>query len=302
MNRNDLNQENMNQKDIDQEEKIFDVGSDEEYIDDRSRLKVFFQVLGRKFWRLMTVNLMYLLFNIPAIIILLVVAAYLTEIILPSPAGGVKNPEIITYLYMQLGLPAAFFLLAIPVICVGPAQAGMTYLLRCFSYEIPTFTWSDFKDKMKENLKQGTVICLINLFITVFFIVDFYIYSQLNVESNMVLTIASVMLLMMFIIFLMMNFYLYPMMVTYELKVKDLYKNSFLFAIAKFGPNLGVLLLCLVLILGPMIVAQLIGNVMVLFIVYLYYFVLGFTLPGLIINFCINPIIDKYLNPSSKDN
>lgn len=296
-----MNQENMNQNDINQEEKIFDMGSDEEYIDNRSRLKVFFQVLGGKFWRLMTVNMMYLLFNIPAIIILLVAAAYLTEIILPSPAGGVVDPEIITYLYMQLGLPASFFLLAVPVICVGPAQAGLTYLLRCYSYEIPTFTWSDFKDKIKENLKQGTIVCLINLFITAFFIVDFYIYSQLNIESNMVLTVASVMLFMMFIIFLMMNFYLYPMMVTYELKVKDLYKNAFLFSIAKFLPNLGVLLLCLALILGPIIVAQLIGNVMIMFIVYLYYFVLGFTLPGLIINFCINPIIDKYLNPASKE-
>lgn len=286
---------------MNQEEKLFDMSPEEEFTDDRSRLRVFFQALTGKFWRLITVNLVYLLFNIPAIVIMLVAAIYITEIIHPSPANGALDPETLTYLYTQLGLPLAFILMAIPAISVGPAQAGMTYLMRCFSYEIPTFTWADFRDKMKDNLKQGIIVCLINLIITAFFILDFYIYSRLDIRSDMVLTIAFGLLFMMFVLFLMMNIYIYPMMVTYELKVRDLYKNAFLFSIAKFVPNLGILLLCLVLILAPIIIAQLTGNIIFMFVVYMYYFALGFTLPGLIINFCINPIIDKYINPSSAD-
>ena len=57
---------------------------------------------------------MYLLFNIPAIVIMLVAAIYITEIIHPSPANGALDPETLTYLYTQLGLPLAFILMAIP--------------------------------------------------------------------------------------------------------------------------------------------------------------------------------------------
>ena len=61
-----------------------------------------------------------------------------------------------------------------------------------------------------------------------------------------------------------------------------------LFSIAKFVPNLGILLLCLVLILAPIIITKLTGNIIFMFVVYMYYFALGFSCRGFIINFCIN--------------
>ena len=79
--------------------------------------------------------------------------------------------------------------------------------------------------------------------------------------------------------------------------VKNIYKNALLFAFAKFLPNLGVLVLCLLLVLFPVFILQLVPNVLVLTITYLYYTILGFSLPGLVINFVINPIIDKYMQP-----
>ncbi|NLM76064.1 MAG: DUF624 domain-containing protein [Clostridiaceae bacterium] len=284
-----------------EEEKIFDVAPGEEYVDNRSRLRIFFQVFTGKFWRLITVNLMFLLFNIPALAVAFLAAAYLLEIILPASISSVQDPRIIRELFLVLGYPAAFLFLAVPAITVGPAQAGMTYLLRCYSLEIPTFTWSDFKDKMKENLKQGTIVCIINLLLTAFFIFDLYIYSQMNTGSDLIFTVANSLLFMMLIIFIMMNFYIYPMMVTYELNLKALYKNAFLFALAKFLPNLGILVLCIILILGPIILIDLIGNFIVVFLTYLYYIILGFTLPGLIINFYVNPVIDKYLRPDTNE-
>jgi uncharacterized membrane protein YesL len=92
--------------------------------------------------------------------------------------------------------------------------------------------------------------------------------------------------------------YLYPMMVSYELSLKNLYKNAFLFSIGKFIPNLGVLFICLLLVVGPMAVVMFTGSAIALVIVYVYYLLLGFTLPGLVMNFFINPVIDKYLKPA----
>ncbi|NLU52457.1 MAG: DUF624 domain-containing protein [Clostridiaceae bacterium] len=284
---------------MDNNERIFDVLPGEEYVDDRSKTTIFFQVLVRKFWKLITINLMYLVFNIPAILISFFFGAYILESLFPISSASLTDAELVI-LYMTVGVPAVFFLLAIPTISVGPAQAGMTYLLRCFSYEIPTFTWSDFKDKMKENLKQGLAVSLINLVIMASLILDIYLYSQLADSSNIILSAASVLVMMVFIIFIMMNMYIYPMMVTYELKLTSLYKNAFLFAIGKFLPNLGVVLICLLLIIGPVFLVQLTTSYLAIMIMYLYYILLGFTLPGYIINFIINPIIDRHMRPENK--
>lgn len=279
-----------------EEEKIFDVGPGEVYEDDRSRMTIFFQVLGRKFWKLITVNLMFLLFNLPAIIISLVFSAFMLNAFLPTSITATSN-ELMTNLFV-LGIPLGVFLMVIPIITVGPAQAGMTYLLRCYSYEMPTFTWSDFKDKMRDNIKQGLLVSIINLFAIFFLIYDLYLYSQLNLGSSILFSIANGLLIVVFLLFLMMSLYLYPMMVTYRLKTKHLYKNAFLFAFAKFLPNLGVLLINFALVLGPVVIGILTGSPIAIAIAYVFYFALGFALPGYIVNFFINPVIDKYLQPA----
>lgn len=278
------------------EEKIFDVAPGEKYVDDRSRLTIFFQVLGRKFWKLVSMNLIFVVFNIPSIIISFLLSGYVINAFSPL----IESPDDIIVVLFVYGFPFMMFMMVIPAITTGPAQAGLTYLLRCFSYEVPTFYWSDFKDKMKENLKQGIAVCLINLAATVLLIIDFYIYGQIaGSGSGFILPIANGLLIIVFLLFLMMNMYIYPMMVTYELKLKHLYKNAFLFSIGKFLPNLGVLLICFLLVMGPMAAVMFTGSTLVLGIVYIYYLILGFTLPGLVMNFIINPVIDRYLNPAS---
>lgn len=286
---------------MDNDEKIFEALPGEEYVDNRSKLTIFFQVLVRKFWKLITINLMYLVFNIPAILISFIFGTYILESLFPLSAASLSDSELVM-LYITLGIPMVLVILAIPTVSVGPAQAGMTYLLRCFSYEIPTFTWSDFKDKMKENLKQGLAVSLINLVIMASLILDIYLYSQISRSSSPVMSVASVLVIMIFIIFLMMNLYIYPMMVSYELKIKNLYKNAFLFAIAKFLPNLGVVLITILLIIWPVFLVQLTSSYLALMVMYLYYILLGFTLPGYVINFVINPVIDKYMKPADDQN
>lgn len=275
------------------EEQIFSTAPGEKYEDDRSRLAIFFGVLGRKFWRLMGVNLMYLLFNIPAIIIGLFLSIYMMELYLPSLVQDSQN-DLLTMLFVST-FPLVMFLMAVPVLSVGPAQSGLTYLLRCYAYEQPTFTWSDFKDKMKENWKQGLLVSVINLAVLLFMIIDIYLYPRLGNTGGFIMPIFNALLIMVFILFLMMNMYIYPMMVTYQLKIKHLYKNAFLFAFARLIPNLLILILCAILIIGPILIVSFTASVLALTISYVFYIIFGFTLPGLIINSFVNPTIDKYL-------
>ena len=278
-----------------EEEKIFDVAPGEKYVDDRSRMTIFFQVLGRKFWKLISMNLIFLIFNIPSIIISFLLSGYVINVFSPF----IENADEMAAVLFVYSFPLLMFLMVIPAITVGPAQAGLTYLLRCFSYELPTFYWSDFKDKMKENLKQGIAVSLINLVAIVLLIIDFYLYGQMTDKgSNFMLSAANGLLIVVFLLFVMMSMYIYPMMVSYELNLKNLYKNAFLFSIGRFLPNLGVLIICFLLVIGPMAVVMFSGNAIVLVIVYIYYLILGFSLPGLVLNFFINPAIDKYLRPA----
>ncbi|MGI6622009.1 MAG: YesL family protein [Acetivibrionales bacterium] len=278
-----------------EEEKIFDVAPGEKYVDDRSRMTIFFQVLGRKFWKLISMNLIFLIFNIPSIIISFFLSGYVINVFSPF----IENADEMAAVLFVYSFPLLMFLMVIPAITVGPAQAGLTYLLRCFSYELPTFYWSDFKDKMKENLKQGIAVSLINLVAIVLLIIDFYLYGQMTDNgSNFMLSAANGLLIVVFLLFVMMSMYIYPMMVSYELNLKNLYKNAFLFSIGRFLPNLGVLIICFLLVIGPMAVVMFSGNAIVLVIVYIYYLILGFSLPGLVLNFFINPAIDKYLRPA----
>lgn len=282
------------------EEKIFDIAPGEKYEDNRSRFTIFFQVLGRKFWKLININLMFILFNFPSILVSLALSTFMVNFFMPAMERIGAEGGALTVLFV-VTFPVMMFLMAVPAVSFGPSQAGMTYLLRCFSYESPTFIWSDFKDKIKENLKQGIIVGLINLLMTVFILFDLYLYSRFNSSSSFLFPIANGLLLVVFLIFLMMNLYIYPMMVTYELKLKDLYKNALLFAFARFLPNLGILVLCFILILAPVILIQFTASVMVLTILYAFYILLGFSLPGYIINFFVNPVIDKYLMPKEKD-
>jgi len=275
------------------EEPIFDKLPGEEYEDNRSGLARFFSVFIGKFWRLITVNLMFMVFNIPAIVVSYFLSVYLVALFIPE--ANSMSADDFRVLVLDSGFPTAMFFMAVPIITFGPAQAGLTYLLRCYSYERPTFTWSDFKDKMKENFRQGIIASMINLFVIVFLLFDLYLYPRVS-DGNMFFTVANGLMVMVFILFMMACLYIYPMMVTYELRIKDLYKNAVIFALARFVPNLGILLLCFLIVIGPTLLFYVTSSGIVLVITYLLYLTLGFTLPGLIINFTVNPYMDRYLN------
>ena len=90
------------------------------------------------------------------------------------------------------------------------------------------------------------IVALINTVVTVLVLFDIYFYISYRTE-NLIITAASVLIIVAFLVFMMMSMYIYPMMVTFNLSIKQLYKNSFLFAIMKFIPNLLILIVSLYL-------------------------------------------------------
>ena len=87
-------------------------------------IALFFDIFGRKLWQLMGLNLMYMMFFVPLILILPVI----------SLLKGAYPHSVI----------AAGILVVIFMVLVGPATAGMTKVIRCFVLEKHTFIWHDF--------------------------------------------------------------------------------------------------------------------------------------------------------------
>lgn len=260
----------------------------------KSRFVIFFEVLARKFWKIVRVNLLFLLFNIPAILFLLLFSAYYLQLIIPPETLFKEETDLLGYL-MGAAVPLMSVFVCLPMITVGPAQAGMTYILRNYSREEHAFLWSDFIEHAKKNFKQSMIVGTINLIVTVFIMLDFYICrAYMNTSSNLLLTAASTLIIVAFVIFMMMSMYIYPMMVTFKLTIRQLYKNAFFFAIMKLIPNLLILIVCIAIVIVSFYFYPAAGYILFIFIT--------MALISYITNFYVYPKIDKYMIQPSMQN
>ena len=246
----------------------------------KAPIVVFFGIYTRKFWNLVKINLMFNLFNLPAVLAVLFASMYVIQgQITDDPAMDLLTRFIL-----------GSIVLCVPLITVGPVQAGYTYILRNYSREEHAFLWWDFKEHTLKNFKQSLIISVIDFFALILFgiIINFYFkYTTDNNTVTMIMMFARTIIIFGFIVYLIMHMYIYPMLVTFKLSIKQLYKNALIFSMAKFLPNFGILLLCTVLILLSFYFNTFIGIVLFLFITV--------STVGLITNFYVYPKLKKYM-------
>lgn len=242
----------------------------------KPRIVVFMEILSRKFWNLIKLNFMFLIFNIPAIIAMFFVSQFFWPSLIADDA----------FVDFTIRLIFGSIFMCIPILTVGPAQAGFTYILRNYAREEHAFVWWDFKDAAKANFKQSIIISLIDLVITTIVCIDLNLYRQV-VQNTVMRTLGTTFLVIAIIIYVMMHLYIYPMLITFNLSIKQIYKNAFIFAVVKFFPNFLVLILNVALIMLAFYFNSLIG--------FLVFFLILFSLTGLINNFYVDPILNKYM-------
>lgn len=255
----------------------------------KAPILLFFELLQRKFWNLIKLSLMINLFSIPAFLLgMFVLLSFFPEFQFP---GVIDENSRIT---MQLSLKFVFLtmMMCIPMIAVGPAQAGFTYVLRNYAREEPTFIWSDFKDNALKNLKQSMLVCVIDFFATFLMIWSIMAYRAFS-SQNIIFTLGMIFTILLFVVFVLMHIYIYPLMVTFKLSLKQLYKNAFLFAMLKLPLNIVIVLLCAFLIFlsfgGIFAFSIVVGIILYIF--------LTPALLGFITNFYAYPKLKKYMMP-----
>lgn len=182
-------------------------------------------------------------------------------------------------LLLQLNL--LYVVCCVPLITIGPATAGLTYVLRCFGREEPCFLYSDFLEKMKENFKQTLWMSIVDLFIWVLLLFDFLFFNSMAEFRFMRWFIFALALL-----FAMMHFFLYSIVIGYHQKTLEIYKNAFILAVARLPQNLLVLAIICLLVWG---ILQLHFELAIT-----AFLVLGFSLIGFIMTFYGQSVMKKY--------
>ena len=247
----------------------------------------FFEVMGRKFWKMSKANLLYAIAVIPTFILVFWLSGYVTYGI-SSALGGEDQSLVLQFDIMFRLLVTYLFTI---IWGMGPVTAGLTYIMRNFAREEHAWIWSDFKDNVKGNFKQAAIVFIIDMAVMLLMYFAYVIYAGMG---GIIGNLRFVILVMGFI-YTFMHFYIYPMMVTFELTLKDLYKNALLFALGKLPSNIFILFILLLVHVGGLMLVLSIGNMLAVIILLLLENVFLLSFSSFFINFNVYPKMKKYM-------
>ena len=163
----------------------------------------------------------------------MIVVGVVSSPIIDRLANQVDNVSLV-YLDLLSRIVIAFWFTII--LGQGPATAGYTYIIREHSREHLCWLVSDFFERFKSNFKQGILLWIIDLAVLYLFTVAIRFYGQ----SGMI--ILQYVIILVVVLYAMMHIYVYQMMMTFDLPLKSILRNSLILSIAKAPASLLILL------------------------------------------------------------
>ena len=254
----------------------------------QNRRQLFGEVLKVRWSALFGVNLLYMVAWIPAII-----WTGLNVTALFNGLETMSGEEMI-------GLLSTWLLLMIPCIAItGPFNAGVSYVLRNWARDEHSFVLSDFKDALKGNWKQALAISLIDGVMPFLMYTGLRFYGSMMARSG-IYAVPMGLMLLVGILWTLSSMLAYPMLITYDLKLKDVIRNSLLLSVAKLPFAVLIKLLTLVVPAAALGLALLIPSIQmhVVMIVVMLYLVFLVAFNKLIVASYANWLFETYLNPN----
>ena len=252
----------------------------------------FFELFFRKFSQMIKLNLLFFVTTIPIWFILFMVGNFALSNMAENqfvPMLGVITQIVVN--------PISIIVLLALCFLIGPSTAGATYVLVNFATEMPVFLTSDYFEHFKKNIKQSSLLMMINVFALISLFLTWIIpvlpgYNQL--ESIKLFYILRYPSLIVFIILMFINFYANTIMVLFNMRFVDIIKNSILFALGKLPLNV----LILVLSLLPAILLSNFFNSTILIICFV---LILYSFSGFVVVYSIYPTIEKYMLIPAKE-
>ncbi|NLB90273.1 MAG: YesL family protein [Clostridiales bacterium] len=265
----------------------------------KNRWQLFWEMLRIRFSGLVRLNLLYMLIWIPTLYIVISTAFSALSMIAVTAAEPM-TPELAVDLWNSLyGLVFTSLVILIPCIAItGPFTAGVSYVTRNWARDEHAFIWSDFKDALKENWKQGLVISTITGILPFLVFVGWRFYGSMVEGQGLFFVIPQVLIAVIGGVWSLGLLFFYPLMVTYKLRMKDLLKNGILLAIGRFPQALGIRLITLFpLLLGGLLIFYVVPQYYwVILALAAYYILIGYTLSRFISASFTNSVFDRFIN------
>lgn len=301
--------------------KLFDMNRDgkgvKKEIEGPKNFKNFFKYLGRKFSKLLSVNLIMLLLVLPFIIALFVYllgptidtminpaypVTYASAFLLENPAAdlllGVTSfqmpvPQPNSYVYYVIGAMALVYLLTF-----GWQNVGGAYLLRGLVRGDPVFVITDYFYAIKKNLRQGFMMGVIDCLLIFVLAIDFIFFA--DQQSSYLMDVMYITVIALMFIYIIMRFYIYLQIITFNLKLRKIIKNAFIFTALGIKRNLMALLgIAITVIINYYLYVFLQPfNIIVPLVLPLFYFM---ALSGFITTYAAYPVIERYMIDMAAD-
>ncbi|OQB15976.1 MAG: hypothetical protein BWY15_00103 [Firmicutes bacterium ADurb.Bin193] len=254
----------------------------EEYKPDFS---TFVRIFTSRFWKILRLNMLFVVCSLPLIAVL----------IMFYPLDNEGNTDAVAqFMYYTACL------LYLSVVGFSPVMAGFTYVLRNFARDRHSWGASDFFEHILKNIKQSLVLLVMDsiIFFTLWYLFSVYTrISGLEGADNILIAtgiIGRTIILIISAVYFIMHFYIYQIIITFDMKLNQILKNSFIFTVIKLPRNIGVVLLMLVASSLAFGFISQIGLILSFFI-----------LPAAIcftVSFITAPVIEKYMMPQKTDN
>ena len=297
--------------------KLFDLNRDgkgvEKGEDTTPNLKYFFKLFGRKFSKIISINILMVFQIIP-----LLLCAYLYIFVMPK-TSSLNYPEFAALFGTQeaahtlmgslnLGLLSYQFplptfnntyiywiiggILLLYVVTYGWQKVGSIYVIRGLVRGDSVFVFSDYFYAIKKNLKQGLILGIIDC--AIMGTLAYNMFFFFNTPSNALSDFVYVMTIALIIIYIIFRFYTYLMVITFNIKLTKMFKNALIFTVLGIKRNILALIgLAIVTAIAvvPMLLFVQVGLGIAIVLPLIYY--LGVC--AFIYTYAAYPVIKRYM-------
>ena len=128
-------------------------------------------------------------------------------------------------------LSILYLIICIPIVTIGPATTALYYTIVKNIRKERSYTYKEFFKGFKSNSKQGFIVTLILL--VIYFVLYFdlrFAQSRIGIQQS----VFTGIFLGISIIVIAVNVYIFPYLSRFEVKITQLFKNSFYLAVKHF--------------------------------------------------------------------
>ena len=231
-------------------------------------LKRFFITCKNNFGKLILVNMIMVLGNFPLLFLIATLSGY-TKSVGYMPLNdigqnllGLFSIEEISAsslsLYALEGMQAQvlvdtlltyvfYGIAALTLLTFGIVNVGCAYILRNFAMGEPVFVFTDFWYAVRRNWKQALPFGIADGFITALLV--FNLYTTMTSTSDFVVSMMFWSNVILFVLYYFMRGYIYIQIVTFDMKIFKILKNSLIFSLLGLKRNFLAFIGCVLLVL-----------------------------------------------------